>query len=32
MARETPMRATLRGGKDLPVILSVVGRVNEHAA
>lgn len=26
MARETPMRATLRAGKDLPVILSVVGR------
>ena len=24
MARETPMRATLRGGKDLPLILSVV--------
>jgi hypothetical protein len=26
LARETPMRATLRGGKDLPVILSVVAR------
>jgi hypothetical protein len=26
LARETPMRATLRGGKDLPVILSLVGR------
>jgi hypothetical protein len=26
MARETPMRATLRAGKDLPLILSVVSR------
>jgi len=26
LARETPMRATLRGGKDLPVILSLVSR------
>jgi hypothetical protein len=26
LARETPMRATLRGGKDLPVILSLVTR------
>jgi hypothetical protein len=26
MARETPMRATLRAGKDLPVIVSVVAR------
>jgi len=30
LARETPMRATLRAGKELPVILSVVERVGEH--
>ena len=29
LARETPMRATLRGGKDLPVILSVVRAPDE---
>ncbi len=31
MARETPMRATLRGGKDLPLILSVVSRRPDEA-
>ncbi len=29
MARETPMRATLRAGKDLPVILSLMSRAGE---